>query len=512
MNSKVDKWKNKTENTVTQINAILATVGKQWQDNQIIDIPISITPVKPVMPDMPSAGNTGGGGGKEEESEIERIIRQAREAVAEYGKSEAELTEEKIKGLGATTGQITQYSSLAQILQDLKDAEEERNKIKKDTADVENQTGDYIRQLEELRIKYDEIENDEVQLLELERARAIAEIENSQAAAAAKEDAIKALKEYYDAAVEFASREAEVDNIAAFKKRLEEKLDAEKGYIRKRIEVLKNGINEIESIEGISAEQRAQLEKELSDRIKEEAEKQKQLRIDFTMESLSAVQEITGVFTDIARQKADEEAERETARLEAEKASKAESLIDTFNKEIKAADMTEEAKQQLKETFLAQYKKNEKDYTAAIEQEEEKRKEAAKKAAIADKAISAATAAVNSYMAFTGVLAAEAPLGPVVAAIQAGSILALGLAQQAKILSTPIAAETGGRFMVPNTGGGVDGGYLRVNSDEVVDVTPRGESASPYVIHNVLMIEHQVVYDVVNEGIRSGDIRLGANV
>jgi hypothetical protein len=66
--------------------------------------------------------------------------------------------------------------------------------------------------------------------------------------------------------------------------------------------------------------------------------------------------------------------------------------------------------------------------------------------------------------------------------------------------------------MVPDTGGGVDGSYMRVNAGETVDVMPRGEDSSPYVIHNVLMIERRVIYDVVNEGVRSGDIRPWANL
>jgi tape measure domain-containing protein len=450
----------------------------------------------------------------EKESEIEKIIRKAREAVDEYGKSEAESTVEKLKLMSATDDQIARYSALARLLQELKDAEEERNQIKKDTADMEKQTGDYLRRLEELHIKNDEIKNDEAQLLELERARAAAEIERSQAADKAKEEALRALNEYYDAAVKVSNADfdkketgaAEKDGIAAFKKNLEEKLEAERGNIKGRIAVLQNGLQEIETIEGITAEQIAALHKELTKQIEEETAKQKRARIDTTLQTLSAIQELNSVFGDIAQQAADEKAEREKARLEAEKASKSRALIEEFDAQIKAEENTDEEKQRIKKQFLAEYKKNEEDYTASVEREEEKRKEAAKQAAIADKALSSAMAGINSFVAFTGALAAFAELGPL-AYVQAGAILAAGLAQQAKIIATPITAETGGRFMVPDTGGRVDGAYMRVNADEVVDVTPRGESASPYVVHNVLMIERRVIYDVVNEGFDSGDIR-----
>ncbi|MDR0374412.1 MAG: tape measure protein [Treponema sp.] len=512
-----DDWKKKTENTVNQINAILASVGKQLgEDYQIIDIPVAITPVIAPTPERPEpTGETE----KNKESDIARILREAREAVEGYGKSEAELTEAKLIGLKATESQIGQYRGLAAELQKLKEAEESRKRGESDTENILNQTQDYLDKLDELRIKNDEIKNDEAQLLELERARALAEIEASKANVIAKEEAADALNEYYDMMVKisnenFDKKEAGAagkDDIAEFRKRLEERLEAENGNVKNRIAVLKAAANEIVNIEQATDEQRALLEKELTRRIEEEAAKQKQSRIDAALQSLGAVQELTNLFGDMAQQAADEKAEREAARLESEKAAKSKALIEGFNRDIKAEEMTDEAKQQLKEQFLAQYKKNEEDYTKAVEEEEEKRKAAAKGAAEVDKALSAATAAINSYKAFTGALAAFSSLGPF-AYIPAGAMLAAGLAQQAKILSTPVTAETGGRFMAPDAGGGVDNNWMRINDGEVVDVTPRGESASPYVVHNVLMVERRVIYDVVNEGVRSGDIRPWANL
>lgn len=456
--------------------------------------------------------------GIEKESDLDKIIKNARRAVQEYGKSEVELTEAKLVGLHATDAQIGEYRRLSEELQKLKDADEARKQAENDTRDIEKQRENYLRQLEEVRIKNDEIKNDEAQLMELERARAIAEIEHSEANDTAKEAALRALNEYYDTMIKISNADFDKkgidtstkDNLAAFKKSLGEKLEAEKGNTKKRIELLKSGLGEIEAIEGITAEQIALLHKELTKQIEEETAKQKQLRIDTTLQALSAIQDLTNVFGDIAQQRADEKAEREKARLESAKATRSQELIDKFNDEVKTEGMTEEEKQLIKENFLAQYKKNEEDYTAAVEREEEKRKEAAIGAAIADKALSSSIAAINSFVAFTGALAAFA--GTPIAYIQAGAILAAGLAQQAKIIATPIKAETGGRFMVPDTGGGVDRAYMQVNAGEEIAVTPRGEGASPYVIHNVLMIERRVIYDVVNEGIRSGDIRPWANL
>lgn len=407
---------------------------------------------------------------------------------------------------------------MTEELQKLKDAQAVRTQAAEDTADIEKQTEDYLRQLEELHIKNDEIKNDEAQLLELERARAIAQIETSEANEKAKNAALQALNEYYDTMINLSNEEfdnkgsdkSEKDNIAEFKKSLDEKLDAEKGNTKKRIELLKSGLQEIEQIEGITADQIAVLHKELTKQITEETAQQKQIRIDTTLQTLSAIQDLTNVFGDIAQQAADEKAEREKVRLEAEKAANSQALIDQFNEKIKTEGMTEEEKQRIKAQFLEQYKKNEEDYTAAVKREEENRKQAAVGAAIVDKALSASIAAINSFVAFTGALAAYSELGPL-AYVQAGAILAAGLAQQAKIIATPISAETGGRFMVPDTGG-VDSAYMRVNPGETVDVTPRGEGASPYVIHNVLMIERRVIYDVVNEGVRSGEIRPWANL
>jgi hypothetical protein len=199
--------------------------------------------------------------------------------------------------------------------------------------------------------------------------------------------------------------------IAAFKKSLEEKLDAEDGNIKKRIEVLQNGLNKTENIEEVSKEKIAALNKELTKQIEAETAKQNQARIDTTLQTLSAIQDLTNVFGEITQQAADEKAEREIARLESEKAVRSQALIDQFNEEVKTEGMTEEEKQRIKEQFLDQFKQNEEDYTAAIEKEEEKRKQAAVGAAIVDKALSASIAAINSFVAFTGALAAYSELG-----------------------------------------------------------------------------------------------------
>jgi uncharacterized radical SAM superfamily protein len=129
--------------------------------------------------------------------------------------------------------------------------------------------------------------------------------------------------------------------------------------------------------------------------------------------------------------------------------------------------------------------------------------------AIIEKAMAAAQAAINSYLAFTQVLA-DPSLPTAVKAISAAGILASGLAQQIKILSTPIpSAETGGRFIVPN-GVGSDSKIMRVNPGEEIDVTPRGMTGNGAAQNIIVQIDKQPIFDVVNDGIRSGDILIQA--
>jgi hypothetical protein len=131
-----------------------------------------------------------------------------------------------------------------------------------------------------------------------------------------------------------------------------------------------------------------------------------------------------------------------------------------------------------------------------------------REAAIAARALASAQGLINTYLAFTAALANGAKLGPVVAGIQAAAVLAAGIAQQVKIASTPIpSAETGGRFMVPDTGR-VDGALMRVNDNEVVDVTPAGmasrqENGTQTII---LAFDGQPLAYAINRLARAGEL------
>jgi hypothetical protein len=131
-------------------------------------------------------------------------------------------------------------------------------------------------------------------------------------------------------------------------------------------------------------------------------------------------------------------------------------------------------------------------------------------AAIAGKAVASAQAAINSYLAFTQALADPTIPSMIAKAAMAGTVLAAGLAQQVQILKTPIpSAETGGRFIVPRAVGS-DASLMRVNSGEEVDVTPRGMTGTNKRQNIIVQIEKQTIFDVINDGIRSGDVLISA--
>jgi hypothetical protein len=126
---------------------------------------------------------------------------------------------------------------------------------------------------------------------------------------------------------------------------------------------------------------------------------------------------------------------------------------------------------------------------------------------VSGKALASSEALINSYVAFTKALAASPPPFNY---IQAAGVLASGIAAQVKIISTPIpSAETGGRFIVPN-GIGSDSNYMKVNQGEEVEITPRGMTGYSGHQRIIVEIEKQPIFDIVNEGIGTGDIHIMA--
>jgi RNase H-fold protein (predicted Holliday junction resolvase) len=126
-----------------------------------------------------------------------------------------------------------------------------------------------------------------------------------------------------------------------------------------------------------------------------------------------------------------------------------------------------------------------------------------KEFAIAEKAISLAEAVINTAVAVSKALA-SAPFPANL--LPAAGAAAAGAAQVATITSTMIpSAETGGRFVVPNSSG-VDSQLMKVNPGEEIDVTPRGMTGASGQQRFIFNIEKQTIFDIVNKGLSSGDI------
>jgi hypothetical protein len=137
--------------------------------------------------------------------------------------------------------------------------------------------------------------------------------------------------------------------------------------------------------------------------------------------------------------------------------------------------------------------------------------------AIASRALASAQAAINSYLAFTMVLRDLTIPSTFARVAMAGTVLAAGLAQQIKIIGTPIpSAETGGRFTVPEVSPRVDSAVMRVNPGETVDVTPRGmggAEARTQVFN--LMFNSDILATAVNKLAKDGELytlRLAGNL
>jgi hypothetical protein len=126
-----------------------------------------------------------------------------------------------------------------------------------------------------------------------------------------------------------------------------------------------------------------------------------------------------------------------------------------------------------------------------------------REAAIASRVIASAEAAVNTALAATKALTSGTPPWNIAAA---AGVVAAGVAQQMKIHSTPIpSAETGGRFVVPETFTGVDGALMRVNRGEEVNVSPRGGEADGGG-RTIIYLDGQPIIDFMNRKLRTGEV------
>jgi len=135
-----------------------------------------------------------------------------------------------------------------------------------------------------------------------------------------------------------------------------------------------------------------------------------------------------------------------------------------------------------------------------------------REAAIASKVLASAQAGINSYLAFTQVLADPTKISPF-KEIAAAGVLASGIASQVRIINTPIpTAQTGTPLeglTVPDSGRSsrADNIGVRVSPGETVSVTPRGETGGNTITANFILND-EVLASAVNRLIESQDIRI----
>jgi hypothetical protein len=122
--------------------------------------------------------------------------------------------------------------------------------------------------------------------------------------------------------------------------------------------------------------------------------------------------------------------------------------------------------------------------------------------------LASAQAAINSYLAFTQTLADPTIPSMIAKSIMAATVLASGLAQQIKIIKTPIpSAETGGRFIVPDTFTRTDSAVMKVGPGEQVDITPKGMVGGSGAQFNFnFVMDGQVFARVINRQARAGEL------
>jgi tape measure domain-containing protein len=282
------------------------------------------------------------------------------------------------------------------------------------------------------------------------------------------------------------------------------RMEAEKVAGDARVKWLEEEGARILGVESLSREERLAAERAFNDmlmdeeeavteRTREEAEKRKEAVIDAIKSGVDAL----SAWTDIAL----ESHQNNLDELVAAARKRADDELAIARETVEAKDELASKEKEINSGLDAEI--------AGLQSEAQKR---AKAAAIANKALAHMEAGVNTYLAASAALASwggmPTALGPVLATI------GLGLAQQAQIAAAPLnlpSAETGGRFIIPDTGR-VDDCAMLFNGGEKVDVTPRGHAGGGGRPQRIsLMIDRRPLFDVINDGIRDGDIIISAS-
>ncbi|MCL2765602.1 MAG: hypothetical protein FWD40_10040 [Treponema sp.] len=323
-------------------------------------------------------------------------------------------------------------------------------------------------------------------------------IDDTIAAAKAEQDATEAvLNDKLEASKNaMAARRAELD---ARKAVIEEEQQAEFEAGQERIAMAQNTANQIAKIDAITLREKVDLFRAA---LSKEDITEKQAQAD----KIASVEQFLLLRTEIEHEKLDERIKymEEQARI----------LLE--NEEL-AADGRLAIEEALKNSIDKMRKDSVKREQELLEERLKPKAELLKESselfktlskenwelAVLGKTTAAAEAGINSYLAFTKALASSPPPGNYAIA---SSVLAAGLSKQMKIWQTDIPPfETGGRFIVPDLSSRVDNIGLRVNAGEEINITPRGEEGGQ-AIHQIFKIENQTIFEIVNRGLRSGDI------
>jgi tape measure domain-containing protein len=188
-------------------------------------------------------------------------------------------------------------------------------------------------------------------------------------------------------------------------------------------------------------------------------------------------------------------------------AEELQALLDSANaKKLAGEQLTADERKAVEYKMNQEIAASEAKFAAQQADLDKKKKEEARKAAIYNRVLAIAQVPIDTARA---VLKAIGDFGPPPSPLGIAGIAAagaVGAAQMAALMATPIpSAETGGRFIVPETFTGVDSGLVRVNRGERLEVTPRG-GAGGQTIQLVVNLDGRPIIDFTNENLRGGNI------
>jgi hypothetical protein len=501
---RLQHWRSQVANAVEQANAILGTVGQRLgAGNQIIDIPVVITPpssgdTKTVIAEVDDLGKTLSdslGGVAEKQEAIAKLQEQFNRtlaitnSLAELGLIDKAKEEQQI-----LQAQETWINGLVELRAAYSGIPAEAGRL----AEVNQLLADGIPALEGQRAAVE-------QLIEAERTRTEEEIRLSAERQAAQEAEWIALNGTLQQKLEIIGQteaQANQERMTQFSQFLKARLDAEDLEGQARLDYVEaNSAEMMDNLE-LTEDERVALEEATADLLREidekltesakaEAEKRKQAILGALQATFDAASAFADLTLDMEQANLDARTERLTAQAEADK--------ERIDAEVLGEEEAARQKEEIDKNLNAEI--------ARIEKEAQAR---AYSAAVANKAIAHAEAGINTYAA--AVTAFKNGGGFPLGAIAMAATIAMGLAQQAKIANTPLSlptAETGGSFIVPDVSPRVDGIGLRVNAGERIDVTPAGRAGDGgLTVHNVLMLDRRVLFEAVNEGITSGEIKI----